>query len=121
MNDSGQVVGYSYTDPCTWSGAAFLYDSTNGMQGLSMSEAKGINDSGKVVGYVQEVIDWTCVDVGSGYDCWRAVLYDSATKQMQDLGDLRGEDYPRGVFGSVANGINVDGDVVGRSGIRDGT
>jgi len=123
MNDSGQVVGYSYTDPCVWSEAAFLYDSTKGMQLLSMSEAMGLNDTGKVVGYVEEFINWTCVNVGSGYDCWRAVLYDSATKQMQYLGDLRGT-YPsgwRGVFGSVANGINDDGDVVGRSGIQDGT
>jgi probable HAF family extracellular repeat protein len=42
---------------------------------------------------------------------------------MQYLGDLRGT-YPfgwRGVFGSVANGINDSGDVVGRSGIQDGT
>jgi probable HAF family extracellular repeat protein len=61
------------------------------------------------------------VNVGMGDDCWRAVLYDSATQQMQDLGNLRGEDYPRGVFGSVANGINDSDKVVGVSGIRDGS
>ena len=124
ISDSGKVVGDSYTAPCGGE-RAFFYDegADPKMQGLSMSEAKGLNDSGKVVGYVVEYINWSCVDVGSGNDCWRAVLYDSATKQMQYLGELRGT-YPsgwRGIFGSVANGINDSGDVVGRSGIQDGT
>ena len=124
INNSSKVVGFSYTAPCG-GGQAFFYDESADpkMQGLSMHEASGLNNSGKVVGYREELINWTCVDVGSGNDCWRAVLYDSATKQMQYLGDLRGT-YPmgwRGVFGSVANGINDSGDVVGRSGIQDGT
>ena len=127
INDSSKVVGFSYTAPCG-GGQPFFYDESADptdpkMQGLSMREATGLNNTGKVVGYREEWINWSCVDVGSGNDCWRAVLYDSATKQMQYLGDLRGPypSGPRGVFGSVASGINDSGDVVGRSGIQDGT
>jgi probable HAF family extracellular repeat protein len=124
INDSSKVVGFSYAAPCG-GGQPFFYDESADpqMQGLSMREATGLNNSGKVVGYREEWINWSCVDVGSGLDCWRAVLYDSATKQMQYLGDLRGPypSGPRGVFGSVASGINDSGDVVGRSGIQDGT
>jgi probable HAF family extracellular repeat protein len=124
INDSSKVIGFSYTAPCGGE-QAFFYDESADpkMQGVSMHEARGLNNSGKVVGYVKEFIDGMCVDVGSGNDCWRAVLYDSATKQKQYLGDLRGT-YPfgwRGVFGSVANGINDSGDVVGMSGIQDGS
>jgi probable HAF family extracellular repeat protein len=124
INDSSKVVGFSYADPCGGE-QPFFYDESADpkMQGLSMREATGLNNTGKVVGYREEWINWSCVDVGSGNDCWRAVLYDNATKQIQYLGDLRGT-YPmgpRGVFGSVASGINDSGDVVGRSGIQDGT
>jgi len=103
INNSGKVVGFSYADPCGGE-QPFFYDESADpmMRGLIMHEARGLYNSGKVVGYVQEYINGMCVDVGSGNDCWRAVLYDSATKQMQYLGDLRGT-YPmgwRGVFGS---------------------
>jgi probable HAF family extracellular repeat protein len=124
INNSSKVVGFSYTVPCG-GGQPFFYDESADpqLQGLSMSEAVGLNNTGKVVGYRKEWINGSCVDVGSGNDCWRAVLYDSATKQIQYLGDLRGTypSGPRGVFGSVASGINDSGDVVGRSGIQDGT
>jgi probable HAF family extracellular repeat protein len=120
INDSGQVVGYSYSDPCVQGDVAFLYDesATPKMQGLVSGEATGINGSGQVVGYSDQSIDGICVN----FDCWHAFLYDaSATPKMQDLGTLRGSDYPRGIFGSAATGINDSGKVVGYSGTSDGS
>ena len=120
INDSGQVVGVSFTSPCIWDDNAFLYDDESAspqMQRLVPGKATGINHYGQVVGYAQTLINGSCLNL----DCWHAFLYDeSASPQVQDIGTLKGSDYPRGVFGSIAQGINDSGQVVGNSGTIDG-
>jgi probable HAF family extracellular repeat protein len=125
INDSGQVVGVSFTNPCIWDENAFLYDATAAtpkMQNLGnlggyYSRATGINDSGQVVGQADDPQYWelfhTCID----YDCERAFLYDgsAATPKMQNLGTLLGNYLPMGVYGSGAQDINDSGQVVGMS------
>jgi probable HAF family extracellular repeat protein len=118
INNSGKVVGFSYADPCGGE-QPFFYDESADpqMQGLSMHEASGLNNSGKVVGYTWhfDEYDMDCTN----YDCHRAVIYDSATKQKQVLGTL-GTGATYGTIGSEAYGINDSGKVVGLSGIGDG-
>jgi probable HAF family extracellular repeat protein len=100
INDSGEVVGYSYTAG-DQNYHAFLYEDgvmkDLGTLGGSHSNASDINDSGQVVG--EAAYD------SSGYS--HAFLYDS-TNGMQDLGTLGGT-Y------SYAAGINDSGEVVGQS------
>src|SRR5215204_4709720 len=118
INNSSKVVGFSYAAPCG-GGQPFFYDESADpkMQGLSMHEARGLNNTGKVVGYTE---DWTLYDmVCTNYDCHRAVIYDSATKQRQVLGTL-GTGATYGTIGSEAYGINDSDKVVGLSGIGDG-
>ncbi len=105
INDSGQVVGQSYTSDNQI--RAFLWDKDNGMQNLGVLEipgnpgqpyyscATGINNSGQIVGY-------------SGYydGPERAFLWENG--QMCDLGSLGGTD-------SHATGINNQGQIVGYS------
>jgi probable HAF family extracellular repeat protein len=117
INNSSKVVGFSYSAPC--GGQPFFYDESADptMRGLSMHEARGLNNTGKVVGYTWhfDEYDMDCTN----YDCHRAVIYDSATKQMQVLGTL-GTGATYGTIGSEAYGINDSGKVVGLSGIGDG-
>src|SRR5215204_2010392 len=118
INNSSKVVGFSYAAPCG-GGQPFFYDESADpkMQGLSMHEARGLNNTGKVVGYTE---DWTLYDmVCTNYDCHRAVIYDSATKRRQVLGTL-GTGATYGTIGSEAYGINDSDKVVGLSGIGDG-
>ena len=89
INASGQVVGQAYTG-ADWSYNAFLY-SNGTMTDLGPGTARGINDSGQVV--------------GEG-DNGHAFLYTNGT--MTDLGTL-------GSSSSEANGINASGQVVGYS------
>ncbi len=87
INDSGQVVGYSYDDV---SGNSYAFLWQNGrMQNLGMGAAYGINDNGQVVGDSQD-------SSGSYY----AFLWENGV--TQDI-----------VPGGVALGINSIGQVVG--------
>jgi probable HAF family extracellular repeat protein len=95
INDSGQVVGYSYNSSGNYE--AFLWDAANGMQELgtlggNYSRANGINNSGQIVG---------ASSTASGVNC--AFLWDSdaAMPEMQRLGTFR------------AQAINDSGQVVG--------
>jgi probable HAF family extracellular repeat protein len=102
INDSGKVVGYSFTSD----GAqhAFLYDASAtpkmldlGTLGGNYSRALGINNSGKVVG-------WSYTNSGEKH----AFLYDS-TNGMQDLNDL----IPANSGSTIeeAAAINTDGKI----------
>jgi len=82
INDSGKVVGVSQSD--CYGEHAFLYDENAPRKMLDLGALGGdywiatdINDFDQVVGY----------GVLNGS---HAFLYDSATQQMQDLGDLEG-------------------------------
>ena len=108
INNSGQVVGYSYTPSLGVTFHAFLY--RNGeMTGLdtpagARSYAEGINDSGQVAGYY----DYQNGNVG-------AFLYSNGT--VTDLGTLGLPGYTT----SRAYAINNSGQVVGESGTAWGT
>jgi probable HAF family extracellular repeat protein len=103
INNNGMVVGIS---DVLVSGAiqrhAFAWTSADGMQDLgslggvnTMSSARRINDAGKVVGYYM------------GTDSKQHAFIWSQATGMQDLGVLGN--------GSMANGINNNGQVVGES------
>ena len=104
INNSGEVVGYSYT--VAGDQHAYLCRSNGPMQDLgtlgyapgigSCSYACGINDGGQVVGYST---------TSGGH--WCAFLYGDSGP-MQDLGTLGGPD-------SYAYGINNSGQIVGYS------
>jgi probable HAF family extracellular repeat protein len=102
INDSGQVVGYSYLAG-DQNYHAFLYKEGKMTDLLTLggpsSVAKGINKSGQVVGYS---------DTESGE--WHAFLYDeSANPKMQDLNDLIPADLGWTINGATA--INSDGKI----------
>lgn len=96
INNSGQVVGFSYTTP---NFHAFLYSGGSmtdlGTLGGDRSFAYGINDSGQVTGYAY-------VDPSTTH----AFLYTGGV--MTDLGTLGGG-------GSNGYGINDSGQIVGTS------
>jgi len=99
MNDSGQVVGYSYT--ASGAAHAFAWDSIHGMQDLGIfqenfSEAHAINSSGQVVGRSTVTIDTL--------HTFHPFLWDSI-HGMQDLD-------PSGFY-SNAYDINDAGQVIG--------
>lgn len=101
INNSGQVVGYSYVVTGQFYYHAFLWTASGGMQDLgtlggNRSFAKGINNSGQVVGY-------SFTTSGENH----AFLW-TASDGMQDLGTLGGN-Y------SNAHDINNSGQVVGYS------
>lgn len=100
INDGSQVTGES--------GRAFLWDSVNGMQDLgtlggSGSIGRGINNTGKIVG-------WSDIADGPGQ---HAFLWDSVDG-MQDLGTLGDIDF------SVALDVNDNDQVTGLSDIEVG-
>src|SRR5215218_6346129 len=108
INDSGQVVGYSYLAG-DQNNHAFLYKDAKmtdlGTLGGTSSEAKGINKSGQVVG-------WS--DNSSGER--RAFFYDSANG-MKDLNDLIPAD--SGWTIHEARAINNNGQIAA-TGYKDG-
>jgi probable HAF family extracellular repeat protein len=100
INDSGEVVGWSYT--ASGDTHAFLYTQATRMTDLGTlggndSEADGINDSGEVVGWSNTASSDT-----------DAFLYTQATG-MTDLGVLPG------YTDSYATAVNDSGEVVGYS------
>ena len=102
INDSGQVIGDSYTS--AGEQHAFLYDegATPKMQDLgtlggSSSYATGINDSGQVVG-----------DSYTSAGEQHAFLYDS-TNGMKDLNDLISANSGETIYEATA--INTDGKI----------
>lgn len=102
INDSGHVVGYSYTDSGSWAKyRAFLYKDgvlTNlgVLDGSSNSQATDINDEGQVVGSSQDA-DFTN----------RASLWENGA--VREIGGLPG------ASSSYAASINNSGQVVGSS------
>jgi probable HAF family extracellular repeat protein len=97
INESGQVVGWSYNS--NNESRAFLYSDGRmthlGTLGGAYSTAKGINDTGQVVGYA-----------GTSNNVSHAFLYSNGS--MVDLGTLGGPS-------SLAHAINNSGQVVGRA------
>lgn len=104
VNESAQVVGFSYLFVSANNRFAFLGDTVSGSLGLGSldkhSFAFGINDAAnvQVVGYTQP--DGNSIN-------FRAFLWD-ATNGMQDLGNLGGTS-------AQARAINDSGEVVGFS------
>jgi probable HAF family extracellular repeat protein/T5SS/PEP-CTERM-associated repeat protein len=114
VNDSGQVVGWSYTS--SYAQHAFLYTGTPGSGGKMMdlgtlggrdSMAFGINASGTVVGesYIPDGVPFGPYDV---YHAFEYIGTPGTGGAMLDLGTLGG-----GL--STARGINASGQVVGRA------
>jgi len=92
VNNSGQVVGYSYTNS-EYPNAFFYSGGT--MNEILSGDAKGINDSGQVVGFI------------AGFSNSYAFLYSGGI--TTNLGTLPGGG------GSIAIGINNSGQIVGFS------
>jgi probable HAF family extracellular repeat protein len=108
INDTGQIVGYSYTACCGASSMhATRWTSSNslpkdlGTLGGASSQAKNINNRGFIVGWA---------DIGNGTE--HAALWGPTTTAF-DLGTLGGKS-------SYASGINVEGDVVGSAQTKSG-
>lgn len=102
VNNNGQVVGISDT-AATGVRHAFIWDTANGMQDLgslgganTLSSARRINDAGQIVGYY------------IGTDGKQHAFIWSSAGGMKDLSVQ--------ASGSLANGINNIGQVVGESG-----
>lgn len=102
MNDSGQVVGYSYVFVSTNWRWAYVWDAVTGMTALGTlggkhSYAFAINEGGTVVGCNQVTDAW----LGERH----AFIWDPVNS-MRDLGNLGGNS-------TVAQDINASGTVVG--------
>ena len=121
INDSGQVVGYSYLAG-DQNYHAFLYNSTNGMKdlndlipadsGWTIEEATAINSNGQIAanGW-PDGMRGSCSPYAETWDFHTALVLrpgTTATYEVQNLGTLGG-DY------SYATGMNDSGQVVGRS------
>lgn len=104
INDSGQIVGWIWVDGVSF--RAFITDSNGllvdlGTLGGQSSQAMGINNLGQVVG-------------GSSTADGKFHAFMTALNgEMIDLG------IPEGREGSVGNAINIHGQVVGRSWVRE--
>ena len=100
LNDSGDVVGYYYTD--SWKKRAFLYSNGTmtdiGTLGGEEAYANDINNAGQVVGQAQDT---------NGN--WRAYVWTQADG-MQDLGTFGGSS-------SAAYAINDSGQITGNASI----
>ena len=106
MNDSGQVVGDSYTEGDAES-HAFSWTQSGGMGDLgtlggTQSAAHAVNDSGQFVGF-----STTAGDAETHAFSW------TQSGGMKDLGTLGGTQ-------SVAQAVNASGQVVGFSNTTDG-
>ena len=109
INDSGQVVGFSYTAGggpshafrTTATGTLFDSDTDLGTLGGTASEAWGINASGQTIGFSQVAGD-------ASYHAFRTTATGKISDPGADLGTLGG------AF-SFAFGINAAGQVVGWS------
>lgn len=112
INDHGTVVGSVITSPITGSQFAFTWSASTGfayldpLPGYVQSSARGINDSGQVVGYSQSNTPYVL----------RASLWEQG-KPATDIGAFPSGDYSPG---SVAKAINNAGQVVGNSTCSDG-
>jgi probable HAF family extracellular repeat protein len=103
INDSGQVVGYSYANQNGTTIHAFLWTAATGMQDLGTlggynSVAEAINNAGQVVG---------CSDTSTGTTNHEHTFLWTQTDGMQDLGTLG--------LASCAAGLNDVGQIVGYS------
>jgi probable HAF family extracellular repeat protein len=107
INDSGQVVGWSYVAGGS-TNHAFLYSGNGPMQDLGTldstrvySTALDINNNGQIVGW-----SWSDSVSAHAFLC-------SGSSAMKDLGTLSGSD-------SWASSINDSGQIVGEADLSDG-
>lgn len=103
INNAGQVAGWGYD--ANFEQRAFLYDdglmiNLGKLAGMTSSYAKGINNSGQVVG-ISYII---------GEGTTRSFVYSGG--RMTDIGDLGGGT-------TFANAINDSGEIVGSSNDKD--
>ena len=90
INNAGQITGYSYIQPGSFDGHAFLY--SNGVMtdlgtlpGTTFSSGNGINDAGQIAGYSYS---YTAIDPVTSVAVGHAFLYSNGV--MTDLGTLGG-------------------------------
>jgi probable HAF family extracellular repeat protein len=105
INDSGQIVGSSYTEDLELH--AFIYDGTMvgvGTLGGPNSEGRAINASGQMTG------NSTTHDLALHAFLWTPTTPGSTSGSKLDLGTLAGT-----ANSSIGYGVNTSGDVAGQS------